>query len=750
VKGVVDMVDAYYARIDHIKQMKSSIFDVTKSIRNNTQKVIDNYNMNERKRVHREQLYRQYVTNWDNPDRNNYMSPNYSPGFVDKIYDEVGHGDVRNFLFNYKSDFPDYPKQLTEEYKNANFWNSRHSPEEKFKRKHPQMWHTYITRRTRKAREVASALSNSSESFNSLFAIFSDYNQTKDAYLKEVYNRINLSNQFQSFVKSIHDPVATILETPNPNMISHFKEQVESDPLFKKAQSNRNLSSKNTEVPIWAKYYSLHKNRYKRQDAIKVGRSRIAYKKRNFQPINRISGNNPFHRKKPKRRRHTDVDTPQDKKKTRRRRHFRRNILTLEGDDEVKEQEDLSHTKENSFDRSYSYEPDIALEMCRLCRNAYNPRQENEADDKYDEVIFMGEDGGFSATQGRMYWRASDNTIIIVYRGTDFSRFASGVSDFSYTNLIDGIKMLISDVGDYGLNLKSLLYNRGLDIETYKDIKVNSGFLRHFEATLTQVINFIHSKKIGQNEELNIYTTGHSLGAIPSVLLSLYLNEDFGSPNATVNYNFGSPRGFARESISLLTDKVPHSFRIADMNDVIAALPGGMSTIFCHFGECHSLQTNGDQIEEIWFKNTDYDASDKLYHFSTHIINSNHFMDSYYNKMVLLSKYRPDHSIRTEKQMIEEGLVDDETNIRVHKDAHQHILVSDNHHYRHTGRNYKNKLVYEQVGADHLEFIPNFHKNHGMIMTPIPSSLEDAILGVYFYEEGQFTKAGAFKGFAVF
>ena len=59
-------------------------------------------------------------------------------------------------------------------------------------------------------------------------------------------------------------------------------------------------------------------------------------------------------------------------------------------------------------------------------------------------------------------------------------------------------------------------------------------------------------------------------------------------------------------------------------------------------------------------------------------------------------------------------------------------------------------MVYEQVGAEHLEFVPNFHKSHGMLMTPIPSSMEDAVLGVYFYEENDFPKAGAFKGFAVF
>ena len=55
-------------------------------------------------------------------------------------------------------------------------------------------------------------------------------------------------------------------------------DDIYSDPLFKKAQSNRNLTSKNAEVPLWAQYYSQHKNRYKKQDAISVGRSRIAYK----------------------------------------------------------------------------------------------------------------------------------------------------------------------------------------------------------------------------------------------------------------------------------------------------------------------------------------------------------------------------------------------------------------------------------------------------------------------------------------
>jgi len=754
VKGVVDMVDAYYARIEHIKDMKNSILDTSNRIKKNLDKVINDYNLNQKKRVRSEMLYRQYVVNWENPDMNTMMSPNYAPDMMEKIYDEAGHGDVRNFVFKYKSDFPDYPKQLTEEYNNATFWNSINmSPEDKFKKKHPQMWHDYITKRNEMAGIVARNLTKSSTESIALYKILSDYNQTNDKYLKEVYDRINLSNQFQSFVKKQHDPISTVLETPNPMMIGHFQEQVESDPDYKKALASRRLTDKEknpfwAKIPFWAKYYSLNKKKYKRQDAISVGRSRLAYKKREFKPVSRIPENNPFHKKKPRRRRHTHKDTPKDKKRTRRRRHFRRNILMLEGDNEIKEQEDLSHTKENTFDREYSYEPDIALEMCRLCREAYNPRQEQESDEKYDEVVFMGDDSGFAATQGRMYWRASDNTIIIVYRGTDFSRFASGAMDFSYTSLIEGIKMLVADVGDYGINLNNLLYNRGLDVETYKDVKVNAGFLHHFQATLTQVINFIHSKKTG--EEINIYTAGHSLGAIPSVLLSLYLNEDFGSPNATINYNFGSPRGFARESISVLNSKVPHSFRIADVNDVIAALPGGLETIFCHFGECHALKTEGDNLVETWYKSTDYDTSDALFHFTTHMINSNHFMDTYYSKMERLLHSRPDHSMRSEAEMIENGLVDHETNIRVHKDAHQNVLISDNHHYRHTGRHYNNKRVYEQVGAEHLEFIPNFHKSHGMLMTPIPSSLEDAILGVYFYEKNDFPAAGAFKGFAVF
>ncbi len=749
VKGVVDMVDAYYARIEHIKDMKNSILDTSNRIKKNLDKVINDYNLNQKKRVRSEMLYRQYVVNWENPDMNTMMSPNYAPDMMEKIYDEAGHGDVRNFVFKYKSDFPDYPKQLAEEYKNATFWNSINmSPEDKFKKKHPQMWHDYITKRNQMAGIVARNLTKSSKESVALEKIFADYNQTDDKYLKEVYDKINLSNQFQSFVKKQHDPISTILETPNPMMIGHFQEQVESDPEYKKALASRSLSDKEKKIPYWAKYYSLHKKKYKRQDAISVGRSRLAYKKRKFTPVKRIPENNPFHKKKPRRRRHTHKDTPKDKKKTRRRRHFRRNILMLEGENESQEQEDLTHTKENTFDRTFSYEPDIALEMCRLCRDAYNPRQEQESDEKYDEVVFMGDDGGFAATQGRMYWRASDNTIVIVYRGTDFSRFASGAMDFSYTSLIEGIKMLVADVGDYGINLNSLLYNRGLDVETYKDVKVNEGFLHHFQATLTQVINFIHSKKTG--EEINIYTAGHSLGAIPSVLLSLYLNEDFGSPNATINYNFGSPRGFARESISLLNSKVPHSFRIADVNDVIAALPGGIGTIFCHFGECHALKTDGEILEETWYKYTDYDTSDALFHFTTNMINSNHFMDTYYSKMERLLHSRPDHSMRSEAEMIENGLVDHETNIRVHKDAHQNVLISDNHHYRHTGRHYHNKRVYEQVGAEHLEFIPNFHKSHGMLMTPIPSSLEDAVLGVYFYEKNDFPAAGAFKGFAVF
>ena len=108
------------------------------------------------------------------------------------------------------------------------------------------------------------------------------------------------------------------------------------------------------------------------------------------------------------------------------------------------------------------------------------------------------------------------------------------------------------------------------------------------------------------------------------------------------------------------------------------------------------------------------------------------------------------NSFRTETQMIDKGHISHKSSITSNKNASSTILVTNNNSYRHTGRYFGNKRVYHQADAQHLEFIPSYHQGHGLTMTPIPSNLRDAIVGIYMYREGEFAGSGQVKGLIVY
>ena len=181
----------------------------------------------------------------------------------------------------------------------------------------------------------------------------------------------------------------------------------------------------------------------------------------------------------------------------------------------------------------------------------------------------MGSEGFGKTEQGRMYYSEEDNILVVAYRGTDFGRVYSR-PDLFVADLINDVDM-------------RMVYWEGM--------RVHSGFLDFFLKTQEEVYNFInfHAK-----EDTLIYTTGHSYGAIPSIILASRLNQEAGR-RVAINYNFGSPRGFDEYSVLTLIEHL-NIFRVADVNDPITLLPPS-KTGYYHAGDCILL--DGENMRQI-------------------------------------------------------------------------------------------------------------------------------------------------------
>ena len=238
-------------------------------------------------------------------------------------------------------------------------------------------------------------------------------------------------------------------------------------------------------------------------------------------------------------------------------RPARRKLL---GDDEIYTMES---EKTNEFDLDIGFDVEIAKHLLHLCEHSYkefdtgNYFPTSEVVD-YDFATTIGSESFGVTEQGRMYYSSRDNIITIAYRGTDFGRV--------YTRPDLFVADLINDVD--------------MRMVQWQGIKVHSGFLDFFLKTQQEVYNFINMHK---NDDTLIYTTGHSYGAIPSIILASQLNQQSGKRIA-INYNFGSPRGFDKNTAIRLISHVK-IFRIADINDPITLLPPSRTGYF-HTGDC--------------------------------------------------------------------------------------------------------------------------------------------------------------------
>lgn len=261
-------------------------------------------------------------------------------------------------------------------------------------------------------------------------------------------------------------------------------------------------------------------------------------------------------------------------------RPTRRRLL---GDDEIYI---LESEKTNEFDIDIGFDIEIAKHLLHLCEHSYKEFDESnyfptsEVVD-YDFATTMGSEAFGKTEQGRMYYSSRDNIITIAYRGTDFGRV--------YTRPDLFVADLINDVDMRMVN--------------WEGMKVHSGFLDFYLKTQQEVYNFINQHK---NDDTLIYTTGHSYGAIPSIILASQLNQQSGKRIA-INYNFGSPRGFDKNTAMRLISHV-NIFRVGDINDPITLLPPTKTGYF-HTGDCIFLDDkiiHNRGITQMW-------VSDDLY-----------------------------------------------------------------------------------------------------------------------------------------
>lgn len=391
---------------------------------------------------------------------------------------------------------------------------------------------------------------------------------------------------------------------------------------------------------------------------------------------------------------------------------------TYRNDDEIVAQE-------NDFDRNYHYNNITALKMCKLSNDSYNAFGDNEENAEYEIVEVFGQEGVVNAAQGRMFYNKANNEMVISFRGTD----------------------QLVDVSHYGI--LDTLMGTNTTFDPF-DIIVNSGFHDYLKDVIETITNFVDKYN---DEKTLIYTTGHSLGAIPSVMLSIILNQKYDNKDKTINYNFGSPRGFQKASAHKVNELVPHCYRIADEMDLVASLPFEiLNTGFFHVGKCHLIQS-GDNYAMMRYISNEEEANNV---FQLNSLSSErvvkHKMDSYTKSLLMIINHTGamGHSTRTEKQMIDEGKVSKKSNIGKVKDGHDKILLTKEHAYRHTGHYFKGKRVYQQASAEHLRFIPHYHQRKGLTMTPIPTSMKEAIVGVYLYKEGEFKGSGSVKGLVVY
>ncbi len=380
--------------------------------------------------------------------------------------------------------------------------------------------------------------------------------------------------------------------------------------------------------------------------------------------------------------------------------------------------------QENDFDpqKTYKFDLEIARHMAEICQKSYEDTFESFS--MYDIIEPIKID---IRIIGYALYSKSHNTIVVCYRGTDFIGADNFYNPFFYPNMVLDI---LNDIAF-------------LPVE-YENIRVHQGFFDYFTRSISQVTNFIEKYS---NAGTKLFSSGHSLGANPAAYLSycwgLKHDKYMGC------YNFGSPRGVY--DAGDFYQYAPYVYRIADLLDPIAAIPL-RSQGLQHIGDCYAIEST-DKMARITHLGTSSKADSVFSAGITSVLSgSYHKMENYIRSLRLINQHYRDVNAgsRSVKRMIDDGRSHHEIGLKLNKNASKKVLITAKAKYKHTGSYFKAKPIYEQIDGVPGHFIPNYHKQYGMLMTPVPRTLKDAIIGVYYYKPGEFSGSGAVKGLVVY
>ena len=112
---------------------------------------------------------------------------------------------------------------------------------------------------------------------------------------------------------------------------------------------------------------------------------------------------------------------------------------------------------------------------------------------------------------------------------------------------------------------------------TYKNIKVHSGFLQQYNSvkffTITTILKQIWKHPQNSGEKIKVIFTSHSLGAAVSVLLSTLLKTHFDNKIHVINYLFGCPKIGNKDFVRYYNNVIDETYRYVYKNDIIPRIP---------------------------------------------------------------------------------------------------------------------------------------------------------------------------------
>ncbi|MHA1988988.1 MAG: lipase family protein, partial [Promethearchaeota archaeon] len=276
-------------------------------------------------------------------------------------------------------------------------------------------------------------------------------------------------------------------------------------------------------------------------------------------------------------------DDPKPKPLPPHRKTGRRRLL---GETNLEPQYDLP------YDGDIKFDIEIAKHLLHICEHSYERFDDSyfPSNDifEYDVTGKFGDENFGTSEQARGYYSNEKNVLTIAFRGTDFGKIYTGRFDLFVADLIKDLSI-------------SPVY--------YDGLRVHSGFLQFYLSLKEQINEFFTNTRV--DADTMIYTTGHSYGAIPAMILAYEINKFF-KYKKCVCYTFGSPRGFDRESARIVNSQLT-SFRVADINDPITLLPPKAVAGQNYYHAGRTILLDGEILKEI----KDNDEADTLFTIST-------------------------------------------------------------------------------------------------------------------------------------